>query len=116
MYRAGVVPLLAFAVLMLHSPARESRRDAPAPANLLAAPPASAPVPAAAAPSVRIQHELVRLPKLSKPPQRANRPFRSTRLALAHTPDGRTPLIVRASRAFVGDGRFKPEPFPRLSR
>ena len=110
MYRAGVVPLLAFAVLMLHPPVgRESRRQATAPRTTLAGPPA----PATATPSVRIEHELVRLPK---PAQRPNRRFTSTRMALAQPADGRAPLIVRASRALVGDGRFKPEPFPRLTR
>jgi hypothetical protein len=37
-------------------------------------------------------------------------------MALVQPPDGRAPLLVRASRALVGDGRFKPEPFPRLDR
>ena len=107
-----MVPLVAFAVLMLHPvPGAGPRRDQAAPP---ATPmPLSAPV--SPPPSVRVEHELVRLPKAKAP--RANRPWRSTRMALAGPPPpARTPLIVRASRAFVGDGRFKPEPFPRVSR
>ena len=107
-----MVPLFAFAVLMLHPPLAERPRREPVTAPLA---PVPQPPPASVAPSVRIQHELVRLPK---PAPRAPRPpaWRSTRMALAHEPTGRTPLIVRASRALVGDGRFKPEPFPRLAR
>ena len=39
----------------------------------------------------------------------------ATRLA-ANEPDGRVRFVVRARRAFLGDGRFRPEPFPRLDR
>ena len=110
--RAGMVPLVAFAVMMLHPlPGAGPRRHQPAPPASLV--PQTAPV--LPPPSVRIEHELVRLPKAKAP--RANRPAeRSTRMALASPLHARTPLIVRASRAFVGDGRFKPEPFPRLAR
>ena len=110
MYRAGTVPLVAFAFLMLHPPLGERPRREPVTAPL---PAVSQPLPASVAPSVRIEHELVRLPK---PAPRAARPsaWRSTRMAMVQPPEGRAPLIVRASRALVGDGRFKPEPFPRL--
>jgi len=117
MYRAGVVPLLAFAVLMLNPPL--GNRPAPAPAKTSAAPAA----PVIVAPSVRIEHELVRLPQPQaqppaqpKPTPRVSRPWRSTRMAHATQPESRPRLLVRASRAFVGDGRFRPEPFPRLTR
>jgi hypothetical protein len=111
MYRAGMVPLFAFAVLVLHPPVT-GRPPQPQAAPAIQAP---APAPALTVPSVRVQHELVRLPK---PAPRANRPpaWRSTRMALANPPYGRAALLVRASRALVGDGRYKPEPFPRLSR
>jgi hypothetical protein len=55
--------------------------------------------------------------QLPKPrPYRINRPaqWRSTRLAAAEPTDRHAPLFIRARRAFVGDGRYKPEPFPRL--
>jgi hypothetical protein len=104
--------LVAFAVLMLNPPVvgRPPRSQASAPA--LQSPQA---VPAVTAPSVKIEHELVRLPKRVP---RVSRPaaWRSTRMALANPPYGRAPLLVRASRALVGDGRYKPEPFPRLTR
>jgi len=109
--RAGTVPLVMLAVLMLHPPSAfppgSNRTDVP-PAPVL---PASEPVP----PSVRVEHELVRLPK---PVPQVSRPraWRTTRLASAVPDEPRTPLIVRARRAFVGDGRYKPEPFPRLDR
>jgi hypothetical protein len=111
MHRAGLVPLVAFAVLMLHPPVTGR------PPQSQAAPAIQAPLmaPALTAPSVRVQHELVRLPRRAP---RINRPptWRPTRMALANQPYGRAPLLVRASRALVGDGRYKPEPFPRLGR
>jgi len=105
-----MVPLLAFAVLVLHPPV--TGRPPQAPVTPAVQVPETA--PALTAPSVRVQHELVRLPK---PAPRVNRPpWRSTRTALANPPYGRAPLLVRASRALVGDGRYRPEPFPRPSR
>ena len=106
-----MVPLFAFAVLVLHPPVT-GRPPQPQAAPAIQVP---ASAPALTVPSVRVQHELVRLPK---PAPRANRPpaWRSTRMALANPPYGRAALLVRASRVLVGDGRYKPEPFPRLSR
>lgn len=117
MYPHGrMVPLMMLAVLMLYPPPASSPRVEPVTAQPVALPQASPgiqPAPLGADPSVRIEHELVRLPKPR--PQRINRPqWRSTRLAAAELPDPRAPLIVRARRAFIGDGRYKPEPFPRL--
>jgi hypothetical protein len=106
------VPLAAFAVLMLHPPLAERPRREPVTAPV---PAVAEPSPSAVAPSVRIQHELVRLPKPASRPARPSA-WRATRMALARPPGGRAPLIVRASRALVGDGRFKPEPFPRVTR
>jgi hypothetical protein len=111
-----MVPLMMFAVLMLYPPSASSPRVEPtgAPPALPPAPTGIEASPVVADPSVRIEHELVRLPK-PQPPQRINRPqWRSTRLAAAEPPDSRAPLLVRARRAFTGDGRFKPEPFPRV--
>ena len=107
------VPLAMLAVLMLHPPPASSPRVDPTAVRPVEAPVAP---PESAGPSVQIEHELVRLPKPRL--QRINRPaqFRTTRLAAAEPADARAPLIVRARRAFVGDGRYKPEPFPRLER
>ena len=99
------------AVLMLHPPPPSSPRF-----DTLAVRPIAAPVaqPESAGPSIRIEHELVRLPKPR--PHRINRPaqWRSTRLAAVEPAASQAPLLVRARRALVGDGRYKPEPFPRL--
>ena len=108
---ARIVPLMMLAVLMLYPPPASSPRISPP-----AVPPVAAPqgLLEEAAPSVRIEHELVRLPK-PRPP-RINRPvqWRSTRVAAAEPAGPQPPLLVRARRAFVGDGRYRPEPFPRL--
>jgi hypothetical protein len=111
MYRQVRMPLIMLAVLMLHPPPASSPRvdsTAVRPDVVPQAPPETA------GPSVRIEHELVRLPKPRTQP--INRPaqLRSTRKAAAEPADSRAALIVRARRAFVGDGRYKPEPFPRL--
>lgn len=104
---------MMLAVLMLHPPPASSPR-----VDRTVVPQMGAPVaqPESVAPSVRIEHELVRLPKPR--PHSINRPaqWRSTRLAAAEPADPQAPLLVRARRAFVGDGRYKPEPFPRLER
>jgi hypothetical protein len=113
MYRQVRMPLMMLAVLMLHPPPASSPRvDSPA-VRPVVVPQTSAEM---AGPSVRVEHELVRLPKPR--PQRINRPAqsRSTRLTAAEPAASRASLIVRARRAFVGDGRYKPEPFPRLER
>ena len=110
-----MVPLMMFAVLMLYPPPASSPRVDPTAAGPAPLPQASPGIQSSpvASPSVRIEHELVRLPKPR--PQRINRPQGpSTRLAAAEPADPRAPLIVRARRAFTGDGRYKPEPFPRV--
>ena len=113
MYRQVRLPLIMLAVLMLHPPPASSPR-----VDLTTVPSVVAPrtSPEAAAPSVRVERELVRLP--NPRPQHINRPvqWRSTRLAAAEPSESRPALIVRARRAFVGDGRYKPEPFPKLER
>jgi hypothetical protein len=64
-----------------------------------------------AADSVRIQHELIRV----APPRRPSspdvrRPFRSA----SARPTPREPRFVeRARRVLMGDGRYRPEPFPK---
>lgn len=103
--------MMMLAVLMLYPPPAFSPRVDP----MRIEPPVAAPqaLPEGSDPSVRIEHELVRLPKPR--PQRINRPaqWRSTRLAAAEPTDLRPPLLGRARRVLVGDGRYKPEPFPR---
>ena len=112
--RVRMVPLFAFAVLLLHPPLGAPGSERAATPAAVTEPPPSAPTP-----SVRIEHELVKLPKAKPQPHRVKRPsqWRSTRLAMNDpAPASRTPLLVRASRAVIGDGRYKPEPFPKLDR
>ncbi len=49
-----------------------------------------------------------------KPAPRLRRTLPTTRLA--YGPTRQETLSSRARRALLGDGRFRPEPFPRLDR
>ena len=108
----GTVPLLMLAVLMLYPPSASSPERTQSVIQL----PASPAVVEPPAPSIRVEHELVRLPRPRLPQVGRSRPWRSTRLAMTDQPGTRVALLVRARRAVVGDGRYKPEPFPRLER
>jgi hypothetical protein len=59
--------------------------------------------------SVRLQHQLieVKIPARATPPPRAARP-RSPRAEAS-----RPRFVERARRVLVGDGRYRPEPFPK---
>jgi hypothetical protein len=86
---------------------------------------ATAPVAASPPPvdSVTVEHELVRVVPLhtSPPPPptvRRNRP-QPTRLAAVQRATNPLPargVVERTKRAFFGDGRYRPEPFPRPGR
>jgi hypothetical protein len=69
--------------------------------------------PAEVAPSVRIEHRLIQIVPLPTPTLRA----RPVVPAVNRVTDSRKPesnhLVARARRALVGDGRYRPEPFPR---
>ena len=108
----GTVPVMMLAVLMLYPPSVSSPERTRSVIQL----PASPGVVEPPAPSVRVEHELVRLPRPRLPQAGRSRAWRSTRLAMTDRSWTRAPLIVRARRAVVGDGRYKPEPFPRLER
>ncbi len=65
-------------------------------------------------PRVQVQQTLVRAVEMvesrqSVPPSR--RTSRAVRFAAAKPPAGA--FIARAARTLVGDGRYRPEPFPR---
>jgi hypothetical protein len=68
-------------------------------------------------PSVTIQHQLIQIEPAPRP-----RPVPKVRRALPSTRLAYGPLVrrdnlaVRARRVVTGDGRFRPEPFPRLDR
>jgi len=90
---------------------------------------ATAPVAASQPPgdSVAIEHELVRVAPLHTPPLhtppapptvRRNR-LQPTKLAAVQKAANPLPprgVVERTKRALFGDGRYRPEPFPRPGR
>jgi len=72
---------------------------------------AATPAPAPA--SVRVEHQLIDVQPLAAPPPR----WRPIARAQNSRPNGRRAdpgaFVTRARRALVGDGRYRPEPFPR---
>ena len=71
-----------------------------------------------AAPAVTIEHRLVeaRQPQARTPVaprRRAPLPARRAAVQLAAATSRPAGLAVRAGRMLLGDGRFRPEPFPR---
>jgi hypothetical protein len=109
--RTGLVSIVALAALTMYPPpAQVGVRDpqtATAPAPKVPSPPKS---------SVTLEHQLIQVEPIRppKPPPRLRRALPVTRLAYG-TPHQET-LVTRARRKFLGDGRFRPEPFPRLDR
>jgi hypothetical protein len=112
------VAVVAFAALTVYPPpAQVGVRDAhpAAPAGK------AAPAPR---PSVILQHQLIEVaPAMPVEPEPLKRPKAGPRLGhplpatrLASGPVRQESLAVRARRAFFGDGRYRPEPFPRLER
>jgi hypothetical protein len=66
-------------------------------------------------PSVRIEHEFVRVPLAPPAPRPVVRPLVSSPQArLQRRPEPQT--HSRAYRMLFGDGTYRPEPFPRPSR
>jgi hypothetical protein len=96
-----------------------SARPGHAPPALLASPdPPSAsteaidsPLDAAASDSVRIEHELIGVRAPKRPKVRA--PRLSPLPAVRQAQTGSRNVVARASRVLVGNGRYRPEPFPR---
>jgi hypothetical protein len=100
-----------------------------------------APVPQTAPATVRVSHEFVTVPIPAAPATRVRQPSttRPRTVPATHTttgatgrrdavkasnrnpgaatarpaPDGRN-LLERAGRAFIGDGKYRPQPFPRV--
>ena len=108
--RAGLLPLATVAAFLL-IPAAQLEPQGQAgnpPANRQLAP---------APPAVRLEHQIIEVqpPKTpTRPPRRRVAPV-ATRLASLQGHSAGT-LVARARRAFIGDGRYRPEPFPRLNR
>ena len=109
--RTGLVLIVALAALTMYPPpAQVGVRDpqvATAPGSQVPPPPKS---------SVTLEHQLIQVepPRPPKPVPRLRRTLPTTRLAYA--PPQQDTLVTRARRKFLGDGRFRPEPFPRLDR
>ena len=109
--RTGLVLIVALAALTVYPPpAQVGVRDTEA-----ATAPASK-VPQAPGASVTLEHQLIQVEPMRppKPAPRLRRALPTTRLA--YGPTRQDTLASRARRAVLGDGRFRPEPFPRLDR
>lgn len=109
--RAGLVLIVALATLTMYpSIAQEGVPEAQV--SIPAAAPRAAPQP-----SVILQHQLIQIEPAPrpKPVPRLRRAVPSTRLAYGPLLR-RDNLASRARRVVLGDGRFRPEPFPRLDR
>jgi hypothetical protein len=108
--RASLVMVVAIAALTMYpSPAQVGVRDPQAPVQARKV----APAPKS---SVTVEHQLIQVEPMPrpKPPPRLRRSLPSTRLAYGLA--RQDTLATRARRAVFGDGRFRPEPFPRLDR
>jgi hypothetical protein len=66
---------------------------------------------------VRIEHQLIRVVETAAPRRPTAPPV--SRLAVARKPLQRArdaALVVKAGRLIMGDGKYRPEPFPRPAR
>jgi hypothetical protein len=115
-FRTGLVVVVALAALTVYPPPAQVGVRDPQPAAA-ARKAASAPQP-----SVTLEHQLIQIEPVEpveptrrpKPAPRLRRTLPPTRLAYGPVPQ--ESLGVRARRVVLGDGRFRPEPFPRLDR
>ena len=108
--RTGLVVVVALAALTMY-PAPAQVRVVREPQPALPAASSQQPPP----PSVTLQHQLIQVEPVRrpKPAPRLRRTLPATQLASVPRRDT---LVARARRAVVGDGRFRPQPFPRLER
>ena len=106
--RAGLVLIVALATLTMY-PSIAQERVPETHVSIPAAAPRSTPAPA-----VILQHQLIQVEPAprAKPAPRVRRAVPSTRLAYGPV-FRRDNLASRARRVVLGDGRFRPEPFPR---
>lgn len=110
----GSVAVVAVIVVLSRLDAVPMAADIPVgPAS--AASPARTASPAApeARPEVRIEHQVIEVPTPAAPAPilRAVAPARSVSARAGR--EGSAPFVSRARRVLVGDGRYRPEPFPR---
>ena len=112
--RTGLMAVVALAALTMYPPSAQVGVRDPQPP-----PPAATHAPSSK-PSVTLQHQLIQIDpgettKRPKPAPRLKRVPPPTRLAYYERPQ-QPSLGARARRVVFGDGRFRPEPFPRLER
>jgi hypothetical protein len=109
--RSGLVLIVALLALTVYPP--PAQVGVPDPQTAV---PAATKVSPAPKPSVTVEHQLIQVEPMPrpKPVPRLRPALPSTRLAYA--PPQQDTLVARARRKFLGDGRFRPEPFPRLDR
>jgi hypothetical protein len=107
--------VLAFAVTVMFWP---STAESPIVAATVSPSPVVAPTTDVK--DVRVEHELIRVTqRTTLPPQTRFRPVRTPAIS-AKAPEATAPemkkpegIAGRAARAFLGDGRNRPQPFPR---
>jgi len=111
----GVIAALALLVFPRPGEAPSAQHLRPEPAKAPDSHPAGASNSTIAQPSdaVRIEHQLIQVaPKASTVPS-ARPSDRSTSVGRAMRTSGSHAFVARARRALMGDGRYRPEPFPR---
>jgi hypothetical protein len=108
--RTGLVLIVALLALTVYPP--PAQVGVPDPQTAVPA----AKVSPAPKSSVTVEHQLIQVEPMPrpKPVPRLRPALPSTRLA--YLPPAQDTLVARARRKFLGDGRFRPEPFPRLDR
>lgn len=87
--------------------------EAPLPGTPAAFKLRSAPI---AAPSVQLHHELITVASVSARPRPAAREARFRRAVANPNRAADRSVGTRARRLILGDGTYRPEPFPRLTR
>ena len=104
-------PKLIVMILMLGALLWPSRAESPVHALVYDEPAAVQP------PDVRIEHQLIRVAEPLPVPRRATSPA-VNRLSSVRKPEQirQDGFVVRAGRLIVGNGRYRPEPFPRPGR
>lgn len=65
-------------------------------------------------PSVRIVHELIAVPIVTTPPIRKAAAEPVTRVRLDETKHDKPGFAMQAKRILLGDGRYRPQPFPTV--
>jgi hypothetical protein len=107
--RVGAVGLILFGALSLFP----TRAESPLRASPM---PARADTPLPALPSVTVEHDYLRIaPRVVAPTPSNYRRISAPRVVTPEQKSARG-LFARAARAVLGDGRHRPEPFPRPHR